>query len=120
MDNDNGLPPNPNVWLAIQEVVEAHRASAEETVREFNEIAEHYRERLEELSGEFETEVGPIRERFQEQREAFEEEMRELEVELPDLPEGEPPEEPGGWMFDSDRDFLDQTEEFQRRQRRIQ
>ena len=45
-------------------------------------------------------------------------EVESLNVELPQLPEGESPNEPGDWMFDSDRDFIGQTEEFQRRQKK--
>jgi hypothetical protein len=34
------------------------------------------------------------------------------------MPVGEPPLESGGWMFNSDRDFIEQTLEFRRRQGR--
>jgi hypothetical protein len=103
---------------AVQEVIEHHRAEAQETVEEFNAIAERYREPLEALSAEFEEEVGPLRERFAEQEEAFVSDLEELDIELPALPVGEPPDETGDWMLDSDRDFVDQTLEFQRRQKR--
>ena len=83
------------------------------------EIAERYRERLEALSDEFESEVGDLRERLSEREEAFIEGLESLTVELPDLPEGEAPEEEDDWLFDSDRDFLEQTEEFQRQQRKL-
>jgi len=109
---------NRRVEVAIQEVVDRHRAEARETVAEFNEIAEHYRERLAALSAEFEGEVGHLRERFSEQREEFEAEVEALGVEMPEMPVGEPPHDPGGWMFDSDRDFVDQTLEFRRRQKK--
>ena len=106
------------VGSAVHEVVERHRAAAQETVSEFNEIAEHCRERLNTLSAQFEGEVEHLRERFSEQKEAFEAEVESLNVELPQLPEGASPNEPGDWMFNSDRDFIEQTEEFQRRQKK--
>jgi hypothetical protein len=113
-----GEQADSQVGSAVHEVVERHRAAAQETVSEFNEIAGHYREQLETLSAQFEGEVEHLRERFSEQKEAFEAEIQSLDVELPPLPEGESPNEPGDWMFDSDRDFIEQTEEFQRRQKK--
>ena len=107
------------VESTVRGVIERHRAAAQETVSEFNEIAERYRERLEALSAEFEGEVEDLRERFREQQEAFVDEVEALDVELPRLPEGEPPDdEDEEWMFDSDRDFVEQTVEFQRRQKK--
>jgi hypothetical protein len=101
---------------AVNEVVERHRTAARETVNEFNEIAERYRERLEALSAQFEDEVGELRERLSEQEAAFVSELEDVGVNLPELPVGEPPAETDDWMFDSDRDFVEQTLEFQRRQ----
>jgi hypothetical protein len=109
---------NRRVQVAVEEVVERHRQGAQETVDEFNEIAERYRERLEALSTEFEAEVEPIRERFSEQQAAFEVALESLGVELPEMPEGNAPHDGDDWMFDSDRDFEDQTFEFQRRQKK--
>ena len=105
---------------ASEELVERHRQQARQTVSEFNQVAERYRERLEALSAEFEQEVGPLRERFTEQEEAFEQELEAVEVELPEMPEAIAPEEHDGdvWMYDSDREFVEQTEEFRRRQKR--
>jgi hypothetical protein len=104
---------------STREVVDRHRTEARLIVADFNQTARRYRERLEALSAEFEREVGPLRERFAAQQEAFEEEIETLEVELPEYPEGEPPEEDGPHpMYDSDRDFVEQTEEFRRRQKR--
>ncbi len=70
------------------------------------------------MSAEFEAEVEPIRERFSEQQEAFEADLESIDVELPEMPEGEAPHDGDDWMFDSDRDFEDQTLEFQRRQKK--
>jgi hypothetical protein len=105
---------------ASEELVERHRQQARQTVSEFNQVAERYRERLEALSAEFEQEVGPLRERFAEQEEAFEQELEAVEVELPEMPEAIAPEEHDGdvWMYDSDKEFVEQTEEFRRRQKR--
>jgi hypothetical protein len=107
------------VRLAVREVIERHRPEAEAIVEEYNEVAERYQERLEALHNEFEGEVGGLRERFTERETAFVEDMESLTVELPDLPEGEAPEEEDDWLFDSDREFLEQTEEFQRRLRKL-
>jgi hypothetical protein len=109
---------NRRVQAAVEEVVERHRQSAQETVAEFNEIAERYRERLEALSAEFEVEVEPLRERFSEQQEAFEADLESMDIELPEMPGGTVPDDGVDWMFDSDRDFEDQTFEFQRRQKK--
>lgn len=109
-------------WVGdtVRQVVERHRAAAQETVSEFNEIAARYQGRLEALSAEFEGEVEHLRERFDEQREVFEAEVESLEIELPPMAEAvEPTSEADGWMYDSDRDFIDQTEEFRRRQKRV-
>ena len=111
-------PEKRRISDAVREAVDRHRESVQATVNEFNTVAERYRERLEALSTEFEEEVGPLRERFEEQQVAFVAELARLDVDLPALPVGEPPYEPDGWMFDSDRDFVDQTLEFQRRQKK--
>ena len=109
------------VSLAVNEVVSRYREQAEEIAGEFNEVAERFRERLEDLSAEFETEVAPLRERLEEQREEFETELSDLDVAIPSLPVGRTPAEDAlnDWMFDSNRDFLEQTREFQRRQRKL-
>jgi hypothetical protein len=108
------------VGEAVEELLERHRSEARQSVSEFNQVAERYRERLEALSAEFEQEVGPLRERFAEQEEAFEQELEAVEVELPEMPEAIAPEEHDGdvWMYDSDKEFVEQTEEFRRRQKR--
>jgi hypothetical protein len=105
---------------AGQDVVERHRAQARQTVSEFNEVAGRYRERLEALSAEFERELGALRQRFAQQEQAFEQELEAVEVELPEMPEAITPEEHDGevWMYDSGREFVEQTEEFRRRQKR--
>jgi hypothetical protein len=115
-----GQEAERRVEEASEELVERHRQQARQTVSEFNQVAERYRERLEALSAEFEQEVGPLRERFAEQEEAFEQELEAVEVELPEMPEAIAPEEHDGgvWMYDSDREFVKQTEEFRRRQKR--
>ena len=108
---------NRRVEEALRGLVARHRSEAEQTVAEFNAIAEQYRERLEVLSAELEGEVGHLRERFAQQQEAFEAEVEGLEVDLPEMPTGAPLLEADGWMFDSDREFIDQTAEFRRRKR---
>jgi hypothetical protein len=72
------------------------------------------------LSAEFEGEVGHLRELFREQQEAFEAEVNALEIELPEPPEAENPEDSleDQWMYDSARDFTWQTEVFRRAQKR--
>ena len=74
------------------------------------------------MSAEFEGEVGHLRERFREQQEGFEAEVNALEIELPEPPEAESPEDPleDQWMYDSARDFTWQTEVFRRAQKRDQ
>jgi hypothetical protein len=108
------------VSTAVEDVTARHRGGAQQTVSEYNEVAERYRERLEALSAEFEGEVGHLRERFREQQEAFEAEVNALEIELPEPPEAESPEDPleDQWMYDSARDFTWQTELFRRAQKR--
>jgi hypothetical protein len=46
--------------------------------------------------------------------------MENLTVNLPELPEGEAPGEGvNGWLFDSRRDFLEQTRIFRSRQGKL-
>jgi hypothetical protein len=44
--------------------------------------------------------------------------LEDLEVDLPELPEGEAPADGDDrtWLFDSERDFVDQTNHFRRMQ----
>jgi len=100
-------------------VVNQYREQAGLIKEQFDEVAARYQERLEELSAEFESEVGHLRDEAEELEEDFRNEVENLEVGIPDLPEGEAPEESDDWMFDSNRAFLEQTQEFQRRQRKI-
>lgn len=64
--------------------------------------------------------MEPIRQRLEAQEDAFATELDELDVDLPEMPEAEAPEEDDEWMYDSDRDFEEQTQEFQRRQGRLE
>src|SRR5215208_4736632 len=111
---------------ALDEIQDEYREDLEDIAQRARAIAERYQilyehlgsevaERYRKLSERFERHVEPLREEL----ETIEDEVRgaatDLDLDLPDLPEGEASEnEDRVWLFDSERDFVDQTEHFRK------
>jgi hypothetical protein len=116
------------VATALGEIQEEHREAREDIAQRARAIVGRYQGlyeslgdevagRYRKLSERFERHVEPLREELG----AIEDEVRaaatDLDLDLPDLPEGEASEdEDRVWLFDSERDFVDQTEHFRKMQ----
>jgi len=105
-------------------VMEGHRDRIEEIEEEAQAVVNRYRtyyrllgEKLEaryrRIGERYERHMADLKEQAQEEHAEIEKELEELEVDLPELPEAEV-EDTSGWLFDSRRDFLDQTRRFRR------
>jgi hypothetical protein len=71
------------------------------------------------LAARFQRHVAPLREEVEVIQDQVRQAVDDLDVDLPDLPEGEAYEdEDQGWLFDSERGFLEQTEHFREAQGR--
>jgi hypothetical protein len=105
-------------------VMEDHRYRIEGIEEEAQEVINRYRtyyrilgEKMEaryrRLGERYERHMADLKEQAREEHAEIEEELAELEANLPELPEAEV-EDTSGWLFDSRRDFLDQTRRFRR------
>jgi chromosome segregation ATPase len=107
-----------------EEVMEAHKERREE-IEEAQAIINRYRvyyrklgEKMEaryrRLGERYERHIAELRSEVAQLHEAVEKGLEELEVALPEMPEPEV-EETEEWLFDSRRDFMDQTRRFRQR-----
>ncbi len=116
------------VTTATNEVLEEHRDDLEDIARRARELAERYRglyanlgeevaERYGRLARRFERHVTPLREELETIEAEIRQALEDLDVDLPELPEGEVEEDDGRiWLFDSGRGFVEQTEHFRKTQ----
>jgi len=70
-------------------------------------------DRYERLGERYERHIADLKEAAEREHADIEEALENLEVDLPELPEAEV-KETDGWLFDSRRDFLEQTQRFRR------
>jgi hypothetical protein len=108
------------LWEARDEADEAAEQALEEALgdeleqleairREAGPIVARYQRLLVRLSDRMARELGDLPARLEETRRAIEEAASSLEVDLPERPEPEmPDEEDDGYLFDASRDYLDQ------------
>ena len=113
---------------AVNEVVADHRDDLQDIARRSQQIADRYdglyealgeevAERYRRLASRFERHMSPLRAQVGEIEDAVRRVLESLDVDLPDLPEGESREdEEREWLFDSERDFMEQTNHFRRAQ----
>lgn len=118
------------VTEALDEIEEQHREALEDIARRAREIVERYEpfyeqlgsevsERYGKLAARFQRHVAPLREEVEVIQDQVRQAVDDLDVDLPDLPEGEAYEdEDRVWLFDSERGFLEQTEHFREAQGR--
>jgi hypothetical protein len=111
---------------AINEVQEAHQLELANIAERAREIEERYAALYEDLGNEVAERYRKLQERFARHMEPLREELEEVEAEvrqaledidvhLPEQPEGEAPPDGGRtWLFDSERDFVEQTDHFHR------
>jgi hypothetical protein len=108
----------------INSIMEEHRERLQEIQQEAQVVVDRYRhyyrvlgekmeERYRRLGERYERHIADLREEAEEQHAEIEEALESLEVDLPDLPEAEV-EDADGWLYDSRRNFLDQTRRFRR------
>lgn len=103
---------------AADDAIQPHLNRVEEIEQEAREIAETYQSRLEDLNDELQTELSPLRDELETLQQAIKDELDALEPDLPELPEPEtPPEEGDGWLYDSNRRYLDQLDAYDRHKR---
>jgi len=108
----------------VNAVMEEHRGRIEEIEREAREVVDRYRvyyrmlgekmaHRYTKLGARYERHIAHLKEEAEQEHAEIEEALENLEVDLPELPEAEV-EDINGWLFDSRRDFLNQTRRFRR------
>jgi hypothetical protein len=112
----------------LNEIIEEHRSDLEDIADRARAISQRYdalyehlgdevAERYRKLQARFERHVAPLREELQTVEDEVRQEIEDLDVDLPELPEGEAPEDgKRTWLFDSEREFLEQTIRFRRAQ----
>jgi hypothetical protein len=122
------LEANARLADALGEIQEAHREQLEDIARRARELQERYRsfydqlgeqvaERYRKLAQRFERHLTPLREELEGVEDEVRQAVEDLDVDLPELPEGEASEdEEREWLFDSERDFLEQTKHFRKLQ----
>jgi hypothetical protein len=114
------------VNTAIREVLEDHREDFEEIHRRAGELRERYQKLYDALWAEvgprywklerrFNREMRSPREDLQRVEGEVRSDLEDMEVELPELPEGDAEEDQDRvWLFDSEREFVEQTNYFRR------
>ncbi len=100
---------------ALQDAAGEHLAVLENIKAEATEILRRYQPRLQELGEELEADLAPLRERLSDARRGMQEALNTLEPELPELPEPETSPEEDGWLFDSQRGYLEQLDHYKAR-----
>jgi gas vesicle protein len=111
----------------VNSIMEEHREKLEEIQREAEEVVDRYRryyrmlgekmaERYRKLGERYERHIADLKEEAEQEHGEIENALESLEVDLPELPEAEVngAEDTDRWLFDSRRDFLDQTLRFRR------
>jgi seryl-tRNA synthetase len=100
--------------------LEEIRSAAQEVVDRYNRV---YRilgrtvaDRYEKLQRRYERHVAELREALEQEQDEIREAIENVGVELPEIPEAEVETERDGWLFDSERGFLEQTIRFRRAQ----
>lgn len=93
--------------------IEEIREQAQEIINRYQRyyqiLGEKMAQRYERISQRYERHIGGLREELDDVEEELQEAIREVEVELPEVPELEVDLPSREWLFDSRRDFLDQT-----------
>jgi hypothetical protein len=81
----------------------------------YNALWETVGERYAKLQGRFERHMGQLEEQRQTIEDEIRQELEDLQVELPEIPEADSGEDLSkDWLFDSEREFLDQTNRLRR------
>jgi hypothetical protein len=106
----------------VDSIMEEHHERLQEIQREAQEVVDRYRhyyrslgekmaERYRRLGERYERHIADLKEEAEEKHAEIEEALENIDVDLPELPEAEV-EDTDGWLFDSRRAFLDQTQRF--------
>jgi hypothetical protein len=113
---------------AVQEIPASHAEKLQEIQEESEALASRYRAlyfqlgeevaaRYRRLQARFDRHLEPLQEELQQVEDEVREALENLEVDMPDLPEAEVEEgEEKAWFYDSERGFVEQTNQFRRRQ----
>jgi hypothetical protein len=116
-----GHAAGETVEKKIWEVMDEHAARIEEIREETREMVSRYQryyeilgekiaQKYERLSQRYERHMEELRSEYEDIEQQIIEEINSLEVELPPLPEAENGLPARDWLYDSCRDFLDQTD----------
>jgi len=105
-----------------RERLEEIRVETQEIVNRYNRfyriLGEKVADRYQKLQDRYERHVVGLREDLEREQEEIREAIESLDIDLPAIPEGEVDTPRDGWLFDSEREFLDQTIRFRRAQRK--
>lgn len=111
---------------AIKEVLDDHRQDFQKVRQHAGEVRQRYQslydavwgevgDRLRKLEQRFNRHMDPLKEDLQKVQEKIAADLEKMDVDLPELPEGDAAEdEDREWLFDSDREFVEQTNHFRR------
>lgn len=111
----------------LDEITESHEERIGEIQQEAREVVERYQryyqilgekvaQRYENLAQRYERHMSELREELNEIEETLGQEIEELDVDLPEIPEPETNLPERDWLFDSRRDFWEQTIRFRKAQ----
>jgi hypothetical protein len=106
---------------AIEEEISEELEELEEIKHEAEMLYRTYRGPLKRLALELGRELRPLDRRLETLQQAVEEKLEALEVDLPDVPEGETEEdEEMEWLYSSDREYEEQLEVYKERKGKAQ
>ncbi|MCL0036486.1 hypothetical protein M1N47_03655 [Dehalococcoidia bacterium] len=94
----------------IQQITKSYREDISRLNEQVYKLIEPHKKELGAIREEMEEKLEPYREQLASLREAIEEEIEKITIGDFVLPEFEPYEEDGEWLFDSSRDYMSQLE----------
>lgn len=106
-----------NLQTEWQEKIEPFQDELDEIKEKVQGICESYKNHLEELDKQLQDELSPINYELKKLWQAIQKNPDGINVEIPDIPTAETPPEDEGWLFDSNRSYLDQLEFYKRKKR---
>ena len=111
----NVAPAHQLAGEALEDIARRDGEIAERYQRLFEALGQQVEARYGKLGHRFARHLEPVRDELLGVQEQVSEELENLEVELPDVPEGETDEDDSRvWLLDPSRDYVQQTEHFRR------
>jgi hypothetical protein len=93
---------------AFENVVSPYQVQLDKIKKDVNEITWKYQEQLEELDDSLQEELEPHKQKLESLRQVIKESIDSIGAEIPALPKPEVQLRDDNWLFDSQRDYLEQ------------